>query len=380
MTCPPSMHPPLPQVVSLGGPVIAKPVVQPITYLGDPDAAAIDAFLQELVTTTYWSQTTSEYGVGALTVKPTFVQNHAAPATIDDATLQTHIQTNTSGPSPAWGPPDASTIYLFVIPPGTVETRTTGAGTQTCCTEYDGYHGEAMVGTPQIAVPYAVACACPQFQGTKVAALAQRTGVTSHELVEAATDPFPRTNPAFTQPDDAHFVWKLVGAGEVGDLCELDGDAFITVPGGAATIQRTWSNQAAKSHTNPCVPVVTAEPYLFVAPALPDMVSIPGVGVTTPAVKIPVGQTKTIDVDLLSECGSTLTWSVHAYDVTSFLQGTQPYLGLAFDQGTGKSGETLHLTIKVESAATTAPGGLEPFMIVSSDAQQSAVWMGLVTQ
>ncbi len=178
----------LPQVISLGGPVLTTPKLQPILYASDPSGSDILAFLQELASTSYWSQTTSEYGVGALTVLPAITVNTPAPATITDAMLQTMLADNTAGAAPAWGAADASTIYLFALPPGTIEQDTEGA----CCTGYDGYHSEADVGTgaAPVTVPYALSCACSGFDGAGITDLQERTIDMSHELVEAATDPF----------------------------------------------------------------------------------------------------------------------------------------------------------------------------------------------
>ena len=40
----------------------------------------------------------------------------------------------------------------------------------------------------------------------------------SHELVEAATDPFPASDPAFYGADQANLVWTLTTGGEVADM------------------------------------------------------------------------------------------------------------------------------------------------------------------
>jgi len=47
-------HPPLPQVVSLGGPVLTHPKVLPIMFAGDPGAADVQAFLNELAGSAAW--------------------------------------------------------------------------------------------------------------------------------------------------------------------------------------------------------------------------------------------------------------------------------------------------------------------------------------
>src|SRR5436305_493961 len=59
-----SVQPVLPQVVNVGGRSLASPKVLPILYASDAGSSDILAFLQELATSSYWAQTTSEYGVG----------------------------------------------------------------------------------------------------------------------------------------------------------------------------------------------------------------------------------------------------------------------------------------------------------------------------
>jgi hypothetical protein len=56
-----------PQVGNLGGPVLVKPKVQPIVYASDTAASDITAFLKEVSHTSYWSETTAEYGMGLVT-------------------------------------------------------------------------------------------------------------------------------------------------------------------------------------------------------------------------------------------------------------------------------------------------------------------------
>ena len=105
-------------VLNLGGPVNTAPKVQLIAYASDPGLKDIEAFLQELTKTTYWSETTSEYASAPLTILPTIRLSSTPPATITDDDLQTNLLLNTSGPTAPWGVPDSNTIFLFVFPPG----------------------------------------------------------------------------------------------------------------------------------------------------------------------------------------------------------------------------------------------------------------------
>lgn len=370
-------HPAQPQVVDLGGPTLAMPKVQPIAYASDTGLSDIEAMLQELTKTSYWSDTTSEYGVGPLTVLPTITLTTTPPAMTDDATLQSMIAANTTGAAPAWGPADPSTIYLFVMPQGSI-VDSQGL----CCQDFDGYHDEATSGSTEVA--YAVSCACPGFDGPSISLANQRAVNISHELVEAATDPFPNDNSAYGQEDDDNLVWTLVSGGEVADMCEFNDDTYVLPQGGTYTVQRSWSNARAKKNENPCVPRDPTEVYFNSMPALDTVPwAPPGNGTfMTKGVQIPVGQSKTIDVNLFSTAPMPGPWKVSVYDYDYLTTGGAAKLGLSLDKSTGQNGDTLHLTITVKSADAMING--EAFVIYSDygkpgDADfQSNLAMGLV--
>jgi hypothetical protein len=376
------VQPNLPQVVDLGGTFLAAPKVLPILYSSDGGGSDILAFLQELTTTSYWGQATSEYGVGALTVLPPITITDAPPQTITDAMLQSNLAANTSGANPAWGAPDPKTIYLFVLPPGTIEQDDEGA----CCTDYDGYHYEADVatGANTVTVPYALSCACHNFDGPSVTDLQERTVDMSHELIESATDPFPDSDPAYAQEDDADIVWTFVTDGEVADMCEFNDDANVIPPGSTYMVQRSWSNAAAGRFENPCVPVVTSTPYFNSFPQLESINYDYGTGsLTTQGIRIPLGQSKTIDVALLSAGAVGGPWTVAAYDYDDAIVGSAAGSTLRQDAPSGSSGDTVHLTITPTTPDSVL--GAEAFIIWSDygnpgDADfESQLTMGLVT-
>jgi hypothetical protein len=183
------------------------------------------------------------------------------------------LANNLSGSSPAWGPADPSTIYLFVLPQGTQ----VDAG-ELCCDgtgSIRGYHYEVPIGASS--VPYAVACNCTVADNRTFTPLNQLNFAINHELAEAATDPFPSTSPAFKQEYQAHAIWApATFGGEVADLCTNGIDASFIPPGSTYMVQRTWSNAAAMAGTAPCVPVPAGDPYFNSYPTLPDTVTLNG--------------------------------------------------------------------------------------------------------
>ncbi len=375
----PAAHPALPQVVTLGGRVLTAPKVLPIVTSGDPGLADVTAFLNELAGTATWAAVTAEYGVGPLTVLPPVTMNTPAAKTVSDSTLQSILAANTSGTNPPWGAADAQTIYLFLLPEGTIEQDSDGA----CCTDFDGYHLEARAGS--LSVPYAVSCACPGFDGPAVTPVQERTVAISHELFESATDPLPSSDPAYVQEDDADYVWTLVTDGEVADMCEFNDDANVVPPGATYMVQRSWSNAAAARGDNPCLPSLTTAPYLNTFPALgPITASGIAAGFKTQGLAIPIGQSKTIALTLSSAAPTDNDWTVQVFDYDQAVAGASaPGLTLSLDKSSGRNGDVLHLTVAPKKADAQIGG--EAFVVTSTYGKpgdpdfESQLSMGFVT-
>jgi len=355
----PAGHPRLPQMANLGGPVLASPKVQPILYASDAAGADIQSFLSELARASYWPSTTAEYGVGLLKVLSPIKIPTQPPASLSDDSIQSDLARNTAGPSPVWGAADPATVYLLILPQGTLATFSNGA---TCCGDFGGYHFETQARA--LTVPYAVACACPGALGLDLTALQERTIAISHELVEAATDPFPNSNPAFVGEDYADFVWTLVTGGEAGDLCAFNADAVYTLPGTTFAAQRSWSNAAAANAQNPCVPAAGAGPYFNSFPALGPITFGSGTSsFRTQGVVIPLGQSMTIDVDLFSAAPTAKKWRVSAYAYEDLLGGNKSNLALSLDGTEGWNGDRLRLTLTPRQANPNLGG--EAFVLIS---------------
>jgi hypothetical protein len=97
----------------------------------------------------------------------------------------------------------------------------------------------------------------------------------------------------------------------------------------------------------------------------------------TQGVRIPVGQTRTIEVDLFSDA-PTADWTVKALDYASAFDGVAPALELSFDHATGNNGTKLYLTITVLRADRTYTA--EPFLLesIGRDGTVRSYWYGLV--
>ena len=360
----PAIHPAQPQVVDLGGSVLATPKVIPIFFPGAKVQPDLEAFLGQLAASNYWTQVTSEYGVGKLTVGASLVWPNDPPDSISGSTLVEDLDAQLAGD---WGPVDPNAIYLMLLPQGTVLHD---AGDS--CVDFDGYHDSDGTGPV-----YAVISDCPGFDGDDVGEPDQMTVAISHELIEASTDP-NSSNYAYGQTDDADAAWTIVTEGEVADMCEDDPNAYVTAPGIDHKVQQSWSDAAARAGEDPCLPVSGKEPYFQSSPVLTDPVTIDYYGSpwSTKGVTIAVGSSKTIDVELWSSAKTSGPWKVSAVDNNAYTNGGKPLLSFSWDKTSGINGDVLHLTITVLEADTSLKG--EAFLIQSDLGDQSNLQMGMV--
>jgi hypothetical protein len=363
-----------PQVQFYGGSILVNPKVVPVYFGSDSTTftAQLTTYLNNLTTTaaTYWTPAVGEYGVQPPTITAP-VQLSESPGTspLTDAQIQTWLGQKLSSNDPAWPAPDANTVYALFYPTGTSITLGQGGGTS--CSSFGGYHSNIKVGTLDVA--YAVMPRCAKFGGlTGVDAV---TATTSHELIESSTDPYPedQNNAGYADVDTNHIIWSFdLGGGEVGDMCAQNPDAFFKDPNIGNYVQRTWSNASAAAGHNPCQPSAGL-PYFNSMPVLTDSVSIGG-QFTTKGVTIPVGQSKTIEVDLYSDKNTGGAWNVSAIDAAQ-LQQQPAELSFTWDKTSGQNGQKLYLTVKVLAASQY---GVESFIIESQLGGQSSLWVGLV--
>jgi hypothetical protein len=103
----------------------------------------------------------------------------------------------------------------------------------------------------------------------------------SHEILEAATDALPTTNPAYALPSSSSSPWVLLG-GEVGDLCELPTRPYRE---GGFVAQRIYSNWYARTNAlDPCVPADPSRPFYLAQPSPDQIQTVPAGGVVSYAV------------------------------------------------------------------------------------------------
>ena len=339
----PAPHPAGPQDEKGTGTVLSSPKIVPIVFSGDPALPSIQAFTGALGASDYWRATTAEYGVAAATASaPIVVSPTEIGATMTVKDIETFLATHLDGTHAGWPTPDASSIYILFFPTGI--TVQNGSVTSNSCVNFNGFHHAAKVGG--LTVAYAVIPRCVGF-----ASLTGDDAFTvpaSHELIEAATDPF--TERAFARIDQDHTVWNLFPAGELADLCDVDSDAVYKPAGLGFAVQRSWSNAAVLAGLGPCVPVPDGNVYFAAVPVLTDDVDITAsnftgdLSGTTKGVQIPLGESRTIDLALFSTASLAAPFRVSMSDVPA-LQGGAEELTFVLDVPSGVNGDILHATI-----------------------------------
>ena len=377
---PPDTSPPLPfpafkidapQVVTAGGPTMATPKLIPVYFANDDKTftAQITNFVNQLPASAYWPPPTTEYSVGIPTTADPVQLSEAATANLTDAQIQTWLAGKLNANDPAFPAADANSLYLLYYPTGTTITEGNGKS----CQSFGGYHSNLTLdknhGSKDVA--YAVMPRCATFGNLK--GIDVITGTSSHEIIEAASDPFPQTNPAYAQVDANHIAWMFfLGGGENSDLCAQFPGAFYKPSDLPFTVQRSWSNITAKAGHDPCVPAMTG-PYFNTMPELKDTLSIGG-QFTTKGVKIPVGQTAVVQLKLFSDVETGAPWTVNVVDAAA-LQGAPANLQLTLDKNSGRNGDIINLTIKVLSKNEF---GAEGFLVESQLGNRTTLWIGLV--
>jgi hypothetical protein len=374
----PAPHPVPPKVVSSGGPVMKAPKIYPVFFDGDSPSATAAAkdLIDKIGASQFWADNTAEYGVGPATSAPPIVLSEMAPATIDDLSIQKWLADKLNADDPAFPKPDDNTLLAIYYPAG---TQISFSGTQdVSCQSFGGYHFDIVLDAAHNnqRVVYAVMPRCPGFL-PKTPVEDILTAATSHELIEAATDPLPDLDPAFTTTDDDHYYWTFaVGVAEIGDMCALNLSAYVNVPELGHLVQRAWSNKAAAAGHNPCVPQFPGEVYFNAAPVLPDelTINVGGQPVKVHGVQVPVGTSKTIEVDLFSDAKTKGPFKVSAYDYAALYGVGTPKLKFEFDKNTGVNGEKLNLTITAVQASKKG----ELIYLYSTLGSESNMWIGFL--
>jgi len=410
----PAFTVPAPQVQHGGGPTLTNAIFIPVIFAGDEYATQIPTYLQAVATSQYWLDVGKDYGVAAATSSPPIILNETFPSSLDDNQLQVWLA-NKLGLDPRFGAigesvfdaggsdgggidanapfSDAASrtataptgaIYVIFLPGGT-QVSLQG---QESCVYFGGYHNSFYYGPNGSTVVYAAIPRCGSFETSSgiLSGFNAISGPTSHELIEAASDPEVASNShyGFDGVDLNDEFWSIVlGGAEVGDMCAQFPGAFYTPSEAALSsymVQRIWSNSAAAAGHDPCVPTPSAQAEPFYFNSVPQNTEVTatyfGNDFPTQGIVAPIGQPTTINVRLFSNV-STMgqTWTVTAVDANSLFMGSAPVLSFGTTQVSGLNGDTVQLTV---TNAGMAGVTTHPYIIESQLGILTNWWIGIV--
>ncbi|MEO7095840.1 MAG: hypothetical protein ABI175_21450 [Polyangiales bacterium] len=363
----PAYKPDLPVLQSNGGYVMVNPKIVTVTWPADKAADKFEAFGDHIGGTEYWRAITEEYGISPAISGP---ENHVrvtetAPARMTVEEVDAYVVAHLTDPTTSkWPVPTDDTIYILYLSPST----TLDYDGSNACFQIGGYHTSTEVAGKEVA--YAIIPYCKGFGGGYFESM---TSAASHELGEAATDPYPRF-PGYNGFDLNHLAWEIFQnlLSENGDACALYRDSFYQAdePDFTYQVQRQWSNKNAAAGHDPCAPA-PEEPYFTVVPqALESItVNLTSVGgsskTRTRGYAIPVGETRTFTVGYISDA-PTERWAIDALEGNPIYGGASTeLLDIHVVGGTGKNGEIGYVTVKVLGAGKTKS---ELLTIVSTNA------------
>jgi hypothetical protein len=153
-------------------------------------------------------------------------------------------------------------------------------------------------------------------------------------------------------------------------------DSVDSLPLGSFWVHRTRSNASAAAGHDPCVPALTT-PYVEAITNLQEIL-VSDDTYPTRGVKVPIGQSVTVEVDLYSDARSA-DWTVNTIDVAHAFEHQQPELTFSFDKTTGNNADKLNLTITRLRAASQygfSELGLKTYLNGAS----AGTWRALVSQ
>ncbi|HVR62351.1 MAG TPA: hypothetical protein VMU50_10655 [Polyangia bacterium] len=362
----------LPSAVSLGGAVLSSPRVQPIFFPGFPYAADIDRFVTALSNSSYWTAIASEYGVGAISPLAGFVSTAMLPASAAISDVQTALgeALQAMGAANPPLPVRSDTIYALFFDP---QTTLSFMGTTLCgAGQPSGFHDEWLFGNTPLPVVVIPTCATSDAD-TNLRGVEALTPSFSHELLEAATDPYVRSAPAFVTIDSRHSLWaEALNGGELADLCENEVPSLV-VPGDIGyPVQRTWSNAGASAGTGPCVPVPAGEIYFNGQANLPDQAQLDigtGTAVTVPTLNAAVGQAVSAQVSLRGVHNATASVGVLAIEIDN--AGAVP--STHAKPVAAMLGQNVAVPV---SQTATGKSGVTPLLIVAGSNSALHFWVG----
>ena len=233
-----------PEIPTGGGPTLGAVNVVSVAFAGDTHTPDFKVFLESLARSGWLTRVAAEYGVRSVQYAAHVDLPTTAPAAVKDDEVQALLRSwLRDGTIPSAPTSEPTFLYVLFLPAGT--SVATLSGDSCRANPGTGYHD--MTAGPEVRVPYVVVPTCePRFSAILSEVAAMELDV-ARLVTNALTDPSPRNEPAYALTDVSN-PWTSLGW-EVGDFCW-----GRLVEQSGYRLQRVWSNQAAASGGEPCIP------------------------------------------------------------------------------------------------------------------------------
>jgi hypothetical protein len=225
-----------PQLQYYGGPLLGNVKVQ-LVYWNNQVAYQdkLPGFFSSITQSAYFDWLNEYNGGGTSVGRGSYLGAYTDSAVgtgqIEDADIRTELTSLLS--KNAIPQPDANTLYMVYFPPG-LNVDLDGSGS---CQVFCAYHNTFMNGGKE--VNYGVipdqGGSCAGGCGGNADQFNNETSVSSHELIEAVTD--PAVGLVTGNTPQAPLGWYDGTYGEIGDICNA-----VQAQVGSYTVQRVWSN------------------------------------------------------------------------------------------------------------------------------------------
>lgn len=228
------------KLTNYGGPVLTHVNVIPVYWNANVQYMSnLTSFYQYIVASPMYTSLLPQYSsIGAGTVDAPYVGSQPSTGTYSDAQVQAYLTSLiNAGAVPA---PNANNYYAMHFPSGISLTASDGSKS---CVTWCAYHGTYVLNG--VNVNYGIVPdqggSCAGGCGANSQRVNNLTSVSSHELVEATTDPAVGLATTYAPP----LAWYNKTYGEIGDICNAQ---QATVSGWV--VQKEWSNSKNACATN----------------------------------------------------------------------------------------------------------------------------------
>jgi MYXO-CTERM domain-containing protein len=291
----------------MGGPVLDHVKVFTVYWgktvnFSGTGSQGLDSFYTAVVNSSYYDwlneyKTTTQPMVGRGSFIGSYAYTGGATGSIDDSQIQTALGSLIdSGKLPK---PDANTLFAVHFAAGISITQNNQGSCQVFCAYHNSFtHGSGNV---YYSVVPDQGGACAGGCGGDPSTFNNTTSVSSHELVEATTDPDVGNN---------NIAWYNQSQGEIGDICNAQQCSGTSGTGscpGSWVVQLEWSNK-----NNACIsndPTVVVNDFSVAASPTSLMVPAGGMATTKLTLTKTAGSADTVKLSANTVTGLTVSFS-----------------------------------------------------------------------